>query len=110
MPMAREQAYHGSTVVVTGGAGCIGASLIRALVLGGAANVVVLDDLSSASRWNVPDAPAVRFLERSVLDDEALHTAFAQKPDYVFHLAALFANQNSIDHPEQDLMVNGLGS
>ena len=28
----------------------------------------------------------------------------------MFHLAALFANQNSIDHPERDLMVNGLGT
>jgi nucleoside-diphosphate-sugar epimerase len=28
----------------------------------------------------------------------------------VFHLAALFANQNSVEHPEHDLMVNGLGT
>lgn len=108
--MTLDQAYADSTVVVTGGAGCIGASLVRALAAHGAAQIVVLDDLSSASRWNVPDDPAVRFQQGSVLDDEALHTAFAQKPDYVFHLAALFANQNSIDHPEQDLMVNGLGT
>jgi nucleoside-diphosphate-sugar epimerase len=27
----------------------------------------------------------------------------------VFHLAAHFANQNSIDNPETDLMVNGMG-
>ena len=31
------------------------------------------------------------------------------KPDYVFHLAAHFANQNSVDNPETDLMVNGIG-
>ena len=28
----------------------------------------------------------------------------------VFHLAAFFANQNSVDHPERDLMVNGMGT
>jgi len=28
----------------------------------------------------------------------------------VFHLAAHFANQNSVDHPELDLMVNGMGT
>jgi nucleoside-diphosphate-sugar epimerase len=28
----------------------------------------------------------------------------------VYHLAALFANQNSIDHPHRDLEVNGLGT
>ncbi len=40
----------------------------------------------------------------------SLKRAFSEKPDYVFHLAALFANQNSIDHPETDLMVNGMGT
>lgn len=108
--MAHEQAYADSRVLVTGGAGCIGSNLTRTLAGHGAARVVVLDDLSSASRWNVPDHPAVHFVQGSVLDDEALRGVFAEKPDYVFHLAALFANQNSVDHPEQDLMVNGLGT
>ncbi len=36
--------------------------------------------------------------------------AFTFKPDYVFHLAAHFANQNSVEHPETDLLVNGLGT
>jgi nucleoside-diphosphate-sugar epimerase len=36
--------------------------------------------------------------------------AFSFKPEYVFHLAAHFANQNSVDHPETDLIVNGLGT
>jgi len=108
--MTAEQAYAGSTVLVTGGAGCIGSNLTSALAAQGAARVLVLDDLSSASRWNVPDHPAVRYTQGSVLDDEALRATFKDKPDYVFHLAALFANQNSVDHPEQDLMVNGLGT
>jgi len=38
-----------------------------------------------------------------------LKRAFKTKPDYVFHLAAHFANQNSVDNPETDLMVNGMG-
>jgi len=107
---AGQQSCAGSTVLVTGGAGCIGANLTRALVAQGAARVLVLDDLSSASRWNLPEQPAVRFVQGSVLDDEALRAVFGEKPDYVYHLAALFANQNSVDHPEQDLMVNGLGT
>jgi nucleoside-diphosphate-sugar epimerase len=45
----------------------------------------------------------------SVLDDEMLKRVFKAKPDYVFHLAAHFANQNSVDNPEYDLMVNGQG-
>ncbi|HLW46976.1 MAG TPA: NAD-dependent epimerase/dehydratase family protein [bacterium] len=108
--MTAHHDYGGRRILVTGGAGCIGASLTRALAASGAARIVVLDDLSSASRWNLPEHPAVRFVQGSVLDDETLRGVFADKPDYVYHLAALFANQNSVDHPEQDLMVNGLGT
>jgi len=108
--MDADHTFRGRTVLVTGGAGCIGSNLVAALAAGGAARILVLDNLSSASRWNVPDHPAIRFLEGSVLDDQALRGAYAQRPDYVYHLAALFANQNSVDHPEQDLMVNGLGT
>jgi len=39
-----------------------------------------------------------------------LKRVFKEKPDYVFHLAAHFANQNSVDNPETDLMVNGMGT
>src|SRR3990170_2324070 len=31
-------------------------------------------------------------------------------PEMVFHLAAFFANQNSVGHPEHDLTVNGMGT
>jgi UDP-glucose 4-epimerase len=108
--MAGETAYTGRTVLITGGAGCIGSNLASALASQGAAQVLVLDNLSSASRWNIPDHPTIRFLQGSVLDDETLRAAFADRPEYVYHLAALFANQNSVDHPEQDLLVNGLGT
>jgi nucleoside-diphosphate-sugar epimerase len=50
------------------------------------------------------------FINGSILDEEAMKRAFSFKPEYVFHLAAHFANQNSVDHPETDLIVNGLGT
>ena len=101
--------YEGKKVLVTGGAGCIGSNLTRALLRAKVEKIFVLDDLSSSERWNLPDDPAVFFIHGSVLDEEVLKRAFSEKPDYVFHLAALFANQNSIDHPETDLRVSGLG-
>ena len=103
-------AYKGKNVLITGGAGCVGSNLIRALVKAGAASIVVLDDLSAAAKWNIPAAPAVVFIEGSILDEEVLKRAFAFRPDYVFHLAAHFANQNSVDNPETDQLVNGLGT
>jgi len=101
--------YKGKTVLVTGGAGCIGRSLTLALLKSEAARIIVVDDLSASERWNIPVASNVEFIEGSVLNEEILKRAFNQKVDFVFHLAAHFANQNSVDHPETDLMVNGLG-
>ena len=102
--------YKGKNVLVTGGAGCIGSNLVRALTNAEAARVIVLDDLSAAERWNVPADPNVVFIQGSVCDDEVLRRAFSNRLHFVFHLAAHFANQNSVDHPETDLAVNGLGT
>ncbi len=101
--------YKGKNVLITGGAGCIGSNLTKALIKAEAAKIIVVDDLSAAEKWNVPVAPNVVFIHGSILDEEALKRAFTQKLDFVFHLAAHFANQNSVDYPETDLMVNGLG-
>jgi nucleoside-diphosphate-sugar epimerase len=102
-------AYKGTKVLVTGGAGAIGSNLSRALAELGA-RVIVLDDLSSAERWNVPSMPGILFVEGDILDEIKLKRVFFERPQIVFHLAAFFANQNSLDHPERDLMVNGLGT
>ena len=102
--------YEGKVVLVTGGAGCIGTNLCRKLAELNAARVIILDDLSSAYEWNVPKAKNIVFVKGSVLDDEMLKRVFKEKPGYVFHLAAHFANQNSVDNPETDLMVNGIGT
>jgi UDP-glucose 4-epimerase len=101
--------YKGRAVLVTGGAGAIGSNLTRALAEAGA-RVFVLDDLSSAERWNVPSLPSVMFVEGDVLDEVKLKRIFFEQPSVVYHLAAFFANQNSVDHPERDLMVNGMGT
>ena len=54
--------------------------------------------------------PSVTFIRGSILDEEVLKRAFSTKLDFVFHLAAHFANQNSVDNPETDLDVNGQGT
>ena len=103
------ESYRGKSVLVTGGAGAIGSNLVRRLGEIGA-RVILLDDLSSAEGWNVPSMPNLLFVEGDILDEVKLKRVFFERPQVVFHLAAFFANQNSVDHPERDLMVNGMGT
>jgi len=100
--------YEGKKVLVTGGAGAIGVNLSKKLAELGA-QVIILDNLSSGYEWNIPKHENIKFVKGDILDEEALKRVFKEKPEYVFHLAAHFANQNSIDHPETNLMVNGMG-
>jgi len=102
--------YSGKRILVTGGAGCIGSNLIKALLKAEPERIVVIDDLSASYEWNLPKDPKVTFIKGSILDEERMKGAFSFKPHYVFHLAAHFANQNSVDHPETDLLVNALGT
>ena len=101
--------YEGKTILITGGAGCVGSNLSRKLSEMNAEKVIILDNLSSAYEWNIPQAENIQFVNGDILNDEDLKRVFKEKPDYVFHLAAHFANQNSVDNPEKDLMVNGIG-
>lgn len=105
----QPSSFRGRRILVTGGAGAIGSNLVRALSSSGAGLVIVLDDLSASEAWNVPSLPNVLFVEGSVLDEGALRRVFHEGIEDVFHLAAFFANQNSVDYPERDLSVNGLG-
>jgi nucleoside-diphosphate-sugar epimerase len=105
-----QRYYKDKRILITGGAGAIGSNLTRALANLNARQVIVLDDLSAAYEWNVPSCPNVLFVKGSVTDEIALKRAFAPNPDVVFHLAAFFANQNSVDFPQHDLMTNGLGT
>jgi len=102
--------YEGKVVLVTGGAGAIGTNLCSLLADAGAKMVMVLDDLSSGYIWNIPKRSNIMFINGSVTDDVCLKRVFFEQPEYVFHLAAFFANQNSVDFPERDLHVNGLGT
>ena len=102
--------YTGKRILVTGGVGCIGSNLVRALLKAEPEKIIVIDDLSASYEWNLPRDPKVFFVRGSILDDEKMKRVFSFKPHYVFHLAAHFANQNSVDHPETDLLVNGLGT
>jgi len=96
-------------ILVTGGAGAIGSNLVSKLVQTNIKKVIILDNLSSSYKWNIPNSEKILFVEGNILDEEKLKWVFKQNPDIVYHLAAHFANQNSVENPETDLMINGMG-
>ncbi|MEM4601280.1 MAG: NAD-dependent epimerase/dehydratase family protein [Desulfurococcaceae archaeon] len=102
--------YSGKKILVTGGAGCVGRNLTMTLLQTDVEHIVIIDDFSSSPAWNVPNDKRVFLIKGSILDAETMWHAFSFGPNIVFHLAAHFANQNSVEHPETDLMVNGLGT
>ena len=77
------------SVLVTGGAGFIGAHMALHLLKKNL-NVVVLDDLSGGFKENVPQG--AEFIQGSILDRDLLKKLFEQhRFDYVYHLAAYAA-------------------
>ena len=100
----------GSQVLVTGGAGAIGGNLVFTL-LARSHRVIVVDDLSSGDRANCPPHDRLEFVEGSILDETVMKPLFQRGTiEVVFHLAAHFANQNSIEFPQVDLETNALGT
>lgn len=76
-------------ILVTGGAGFIGAHVVNDL-LAMNQEVVVLDDLSGGFRENVN--PQAQFIEGSITSTSLIETVFREHNiEYVFHLAAYAA-------------------
>ena len=103
------EAIAGHSCLVTGGAGAIGSNIVRCLY-GMHCSVTVLDNLSSGFRDNLADLKGIRFIHGDVRNPAHISDALTEGPEYVFHLAAQFANQNSVEHPITDLETNASGT
>ncbi len=86
---------EGARVLVTGGAGTIGSHVTDELVRGGAAEVVVLDNLVRGRRenlaWALANGP-VRLVDGDIRDRDLVRDVTAGR-DLVFHLAAIRITQ-----------------
>ncbi|MGB0177174.1 MAG: NAD-dependent epimerase/dehydratase family protein, partial [Owenweeksia sp.] len=95
-------------ILVTGGAGAIGSYLTRFLEAQGH-QVIIIDDMSSGFDFNISDKAS--FYKADISSKEEVAAVFKEHDfDVIYHLAAFFANQNSVDHPVRDLEVNGIGT
>ena len=106
--------FMGRTILVTGGAGAIGSNLSIAMsnLVGEDGMVIILDNLSAIRTDEPVDIPSldnILFVKGDVRSDIALKRVFREKPTIVFHLAAFFANQNSVDYPEESAEVDITG-
>ncbi len=106
--------YKGRNILITGGAGAIGSNLVIALsvLVGDTGHIIVLDNLSSIKErnpWNITPLSNVMFVEGDVRNDIDLKRVFKEELSIVFHLAAFFANQNSVDYPEISAEVDIIG-
>jgi UDP-glucose 4-epimerase len=96
-------------VVVTGGAGFIGANLCRALAAHGrVTEVVALDDLSTGNRENLDGVDAT-LVQGSILDPAALDHAL-QSASSVVHLAARPSVPKSLLDPVASHEANASGT
>ena len=88
------------TVVVTGGAGCIGSHIASALTASGA-RVRILDDLSTGHRENLDEIGGdFDFVEGSVAD-EKLVSKVLENAELIFHEAAIPSVPRSVEEPRQ---------
>lgn len=96
--------------LVTGGAGTIGSHVVDLLVRGGAAEIVVLDNLVRGRQanleWALQSGP-VRLVEGDIRDVDLVHRLTEGK-DLVFHLAAIRITQCA-EEPRlaNEVLVNG---
>ena len=96
-----EHDISGQRVIVTGGAGFIGAALVDALVEDN--DVCVLDDFSTGERERVhTDATVV---EGDIRDDSTVETAM-EDVDLVFHQAGLVSVPASTERPVDSQSAN----
>lgn len=105
-PFIIPQKHHW---LVTGGAGFIGAHLVRELVRQNQ-QVTVFDNFSSSSQ-NALDGVQenVRLVQGDVRDTAAVALA-VRGADYVLHHAALVSVPESVQHPEETAQINIQGT
>jgi UDP-glucose 4-epimerase len=95
-------------ILITGGAGFIGSHVADGyLALGH--EVVVVDDLSTGHRRNLPDG--VRFYEVDLTDGNELARILEnERPNVVNHHAAQKSVRISVEDPAEDARINIIGS
>ena len=90
--------------IVTGGAGFIGTNLINRLLDDGH-EVLSIDNYSTGKKDNEVQRNGVKYFDVD-LGEVKFYSSYMDKPDVIFHLAALSRIQPSFNDPEQTFKSN----
>ncbi|HYA23185.1 MAG TPA: NAD-dependent epimerase/dehydratase family protein [Terriglobales bacterium] len=95
-------------ILVTGGAGFIASHVSEAYLRAGH-SVVIVDDLSTGKRENIP--PAAKFFKQDITDFAGMEQIVAEeRPEIINHHAAQMDVRRSVREPLFDARVNILGA
>ena len=95
-------------ILVTGGAGFIGAHLVDKLIKK-KYKVLIVDSLKTIG--GIPFInPKSKFLKGDILDTKILKKIRKWKPQVIYHLAAQSGGESAYDDPKFDYLSNGYGT
>ena len=95
-------------IIVTGGAGFIGTSLVKALLKNDVEKILIIDDLSTGSKSNLDNLLTdnkIEFIKSKIEDIENINKVF-QNYDFCYHLAAGVGVQYIMDNLSESLLTN----
>ncbi|WP_256393050.1 NAD-dependent epimerase/dehydratase family protein [Natronoarchaeum rubrum] len=95
--------------LVTGGSGFIGSHLVDLYIEDTDEDVLVLDDLSTGQRRNLPKSGRIEFVDGDVADFDLVEQ-HVRRADSVYHLAAAVGVEKIVDNPLDSLQTNLVGT
>jgi UDP-glucose 4-epimerase len=94
-------------ILITGGAGCLGSSLIEKYLPEGN-EILVIDNFATGKREVLPETKGLKVLEGSIADEALVNKAFAEfKPTHVINSAASYKD---VTNWSEDTNTNILGA
>ena len=99
-------------IIVTGGAGFIGTSLVKALLRNDVEKILIIDDLSTGSKSNLDNLLSdnkIEFIHSKIEDIENINKVF-QNYDFCYHLAAGVGVQYIMENLSDSLLTNILAT
>ena len=99
-------------IIITGGAGFIGSTLVKALLEKGVESILIIDDLSTGSESNISSVlndERIQFINSRIEDIDNLDTLF-NSYDFCYHLAAGVGVQYIMENLSDSLLTNILAT